>query len=170
MARKKVMIVLPPRDFDADMYLTFRRVLEGRGHEVGATSVLSGAVMSSDGRTIPVEENIHHITRYLWDAYIFLDGEGVRLYFDDPHIKKLLDDVKFKTVAAVGSATVLLAQAGMLTRGKKVTGDYHFAHMIVESGGKFTGAPIEVDDKILTLSEPNYAEPFANLIADKLDA
>jgi protease I len=169
MARKKVMLVLPPRDVDADMYLTLRRVFEGRGHQVGTTSVVRGAVLAQDGRSIPVDESIHHITRYTWDAYVFMGGEGTRLYFDDPHIKKLIEDVKFKTIAAEGNASVLLAQGNLLARGKKATGDYHYASMIVEHGGVYTGTPMEIDDKIITLREPMYAEQFANAIAEKIE-
>ncbi|MBC7237427.1 MAG: DJ-1/PfpI family protein, partial [Chloroflexi bacterium] len=129
-----------------------------------------GAATAEDGRSIPIDDTIHHISRYMWDAYIFMGGRGALLYFDDPHIKKLIDDIKFKTLGAEGIGTALLALGGVLSKGKKVTGDYHFAPMIVEHGAEYTGTPLEIDDKIYTLREPNYAEQFANAIAQKLES
>ena len=169
MAKKKVMLVLPPRDFDADIYWTMRRVFEGLGHEVGTTSVATGSVMADDGRFVPVDDTIHHIHRYMWDCYVFLGGEGAKLYFDDPHIKKLVEDVKFKTIAAEGTASAILALNDVFVRGKRATGDHRFAGMVIENGGEYTGAPLEVEEKIITLREPEYAEQFALAISQKLE-
>ncbi len=167
MAGKKIMVVLPPRDFDGPVFDTIRRVLEGRGHKVAVASVARGAVTSSDGMSVPVTVGIKDIKTWDYDAFIFVGGEGAKLYFDDPEVRKLAKDVKYKTVGATGNAAVILALSEVLEK-KKAACPYEYADLVRRHGAVLTGRPLEVDDKIITLQDPAVAEQFANAIVNAL--
>jgi len=168
MAAKKIMMVLPPRDFDGRVYETVRRVLEGRGHTVAVTSVAQGAVSSEEGTSVPVNVGIRDVKTYDYDAFVFVGGEGARLYFDDERVRKLARDVKYKTVGATGSATAILAVSGVLEK-KKATCPHEWADLLLRRRAILTGRPLEVDDKIVTLADATAAEQFANAIAKAVE-
>ena len=170
MARKKVMMVLPPRDFDGEAYTVIRRTLEGRGHTVTVTSVITGSIRSENGSAALVDIRIHDVAQYQYDSFVFVGGEGVRLYFDNDQVQKLASDVKFKTIAATGDAAVVFALAGLLKK-KRATSPAQFAGLLIEHGAEYTGTPIEVDDKIMTLkdSSGSTAIQFANMLAEAIE-
>ncbi|HEY66587.1 MAG TPA: DJ-1/PfpI family protein [Caldilineae bacterium] len=168
MASKKILVVLPPRDFDENEFFTLKRMCEDRGHKVSVASIASGKVESSNGYSIPVDVRLHQVKTYQYDAVVFLGGEGARIYFDDPQARKLASDVKYKTIGATGNAAVLLSQAGVLNK-KKVTAPYEYADWIVRGGASYTGRPLEVDEKLITAQGPALAESFANALIKALE-
>ena len=168
MAAKKIMLVLPPRDFDGQAYETVRRVLEGRGHTVAVTSTAQGAVTSEDGLSVPVNVGMKDVKTYDYDAFVFVGGEGARLYFDDESVRKLAKDVKWKTVGATGSAAVILALSEVLDD-KKATCPHEYAGLLVRQGASFTNQPLEVDGKVVTAQDAASAEHFANAIAKAVE-
>ena len=170
MARKKVMMVLPPRDFDEEAYTAIRRTLEGRGHTVSVTSVITGSVRSEKGSSASVDVRLHDVQQYQYDAFVFVGGEGAKLYFEDERVQKLASDVKFKTIGATGDAAVVFALAGLLKK-KRATGPSQFAGLLVEHGATYTSSPIEVDDKIMTLrdSSSSTATQFANMLGEAIE-
>lgn len=166
---KKIMMVLPPRNFDGRAYQTIRRALESRGHKVAVSSIVSGAVSpEDDGESAPVDVRIHEIKTYEYDAFIFVGGEGARFYYDDDRVRQLVKDVKYKTIGATGNAAVILALAEALN-GKKVTCPPECADLVIRQGGVFTGQPFEVDEKVITLRDSSVAEHFANAVAKALE-
>ena len=168
MSAKKIVMVLPPRDFDGDVYEVTRRVLESRGHQVAVTSIVQGVITSDEGQSVPVNVRIGDIKSYDYDAFIFIGGEGATLLFDDPQVRKLADDVKWKTLGATGNATAILALANAL-KDKKVTGASEFGSLVVRRGASFTNRPMEVDGKVITLQDVSAGEQFANAIAKAIE-
>jgi len=168
MASKKVMLVLPPVRFDGHVFEVARRVLTERGHKVAVTSVAPVATAEKDGMSVPADVPITELKTYDYDAFVFLGGEASRIYFDDPRVRKLTDDVKWKTVGATGEASAILALSGVL-KGKKATGDYRYAGLMAAQGAVFTNQPLEVHEKIITLQDQNAAEQFANAIAKAIE-
>ena len=165
---KKIMMVLPPRNFDGRAYQTIRRALESRGHKVAVSSIVPGAVSPDDGESAPVDVRIHEIKTYEYDAFIFVGGEGTKLYFDNDRVQQLVKDVKYKPLGATGNATVILALAEALG-GKRVACPAEFADLVIRKGAIFTGQPFEVDEKIITLQESAVAEHFANAVAKAVE-
>lgn len=168
MPGKKIMMVLPPRDFDGEMFERVRRVFIGRRHEVSVTSIIPGTVTSDEGATVPVDVRLHDLKYYQYDAFVFVGGEGAKVYFDEERVRKLAGDVKWKTIGATGSATVILAQSDVL-KDKKATGPHQFAGLLIEHGAVFTNRPLEVDGKIVTAQDVSVAEQFANAVADSVE-
>ena len=168
MARKKIMMVLPPAGFDREAYVRTRQVLEGRGHTVLTTSISPGGAVAEDGTSVAVDERVVDVKTYQYDAYVFVGGEGARIYYDNEFVHKLASDVKYKTIGAIGNATVILAFADVLKK-KKVTCPYEFAGYVVQGGAEFTNRPLEIDGKVITAQDDSILEQFANAIAESVE-
>ena len=168
MAEKKILMAVPPRDFEGQGYEIARRVWEGRGYKVSVASLGRGTATFEDGSSVPVDVTVKDIKYYNYDAIVFIGGEGARLLFDDKDVQKLAKDVKYKTLGATGNAAIILALAGVL-EGKKATTPVDAANWLVSKGATFTGRLLEVDSKVLTLQDPSGTEHFANALAKALD-
>jgi putative intracellular protease/amidase len=164
---KKVVIILPPHGVDEDEFRTVRGTLQGRGHPVTTASVWAGSVEASNGSSIPVDIRIHDIKTYEYEAYVFLGGDGVRAMLDNAGAKKLVKDISYKTIGASGDAVALVAVAGGVSK-KRVTAPSDWVDMVRRNGGVFTGTPLQVDGRIVTVRESNVAEQFANAISRAL--
>lgn len=164
---KKIMMVVPPNDFDGQVFEAVRRALEGRGHTVAVTSLGSNAT-ADDGMSVRVNVPIRNVKSYDYDAFVFIGGEGARILFDDPQARSLAKDVKYKTVGATGNAAVILALSEVLTN-KKATCPHEYALWLTRHGARFTNQPLEVDEKIITLQDSALAEQFANAVAKAVE-
>ena len=167
-ARKKIVLVLPPLDFDGPTYVTLRSVLEGRGHKITVSSVAANSAASEDGRTFQVDVRLKNLKYYDYDAFVLIGGEGAKAQFEDPQVRKFVGEVKYKTIGATGMAAVALALHQGL-KGKRATGPLEFAELMIQQGAQFTNAPFEVHDKILTLQDPSVAEYFALAFAEAVE-
>lgn len=161
MAGKKIMMVIPPRDFDGKVFETMRRMLISRGHRVETASIVSGTATADDGTSFPVGVRIYDINTWEWDGYVFIGGEGTKLYYDNDRVKQLAKDVKYKPLAVTGNAVVILALSE-LVKEKKVTCPTDVAGWVIGQGAVFTNRPYEVEEKMFTLQEPNAVEEFTN--------
>jgi len=169
MPGKKIMLVVPPRDLDWRAFDAMRRILEGRGHRVSVSSIAAGSAMSDEGYTVPVDVRIVDIKTYEYDAFVFIGGEGAKLYFEAEPVLKLAKDVKYKTIGATGEAVVILAFGEVLSK-KQATGPHEWAGLLIERGAKYTNEPFTKDDKIFTLQDSSFAEHFANALAESVES
>ncbi|MHB0875309.1 MAG: DJ-1/PfpI family protein, partial [Anaerolineae bacterium] len=152
MAGKKVVLILPPHGVDEEEYRVVRGTLEGRGHPVTTASIWAGSVEAANGSSVPVNIRIHDIKTYEFEGYVFLGGDGVRSMLDNAGARKLVKDVSYKTVAASGAAVALVAVAGGLSK-KRVTAPAEWVDLLKRNGAVYTGRPLQVDGRIVTVQE-----------------
>jgi protease I len=132
------------------------------------TAINRGAAVAEDGMSVPIDERVVDVKTYQYDAYLFIGGEGARIYFDDEYVHKLANDVKYKTVAAIGNAAMILARTEVLKK-KKVTCPPEYAGYVIEAGAEYTGTPLEVDEKVITLRDTSGTEQLANALAEAVE-
>jgi len=165
---KKILMVLPPVDFTDAEYQVARRIWEARGYQVKVASTELGVVRGIEGTPVPVDVALRDVKYYDYDAIVFIGGEGARRLFDDEQARKLAKDAKYKVLGATGNAAVLLSLAGVL-EGKRVTAPHEWVRWLIEGRAKYTGRPLEVDDKLVTAYDGATIEHFANAVAKALE-
>nr|MBC7243872.1 DJ-1/PfpI family protein [Chloroflexota bacterium] len=168
MAGKKVLLIMPPRDFDDNYYEAIRRALEWQSHTVKVASLGVGVIRGSQGIAVPVDVKVDDVKSYDYDAFIFVGGDGATLLFDYDKARQLAKDVKYKVLGAIGNATAILGLAGAVEK-KRVTGPIEVARWLVSSGATYTGRPLEVDEKMITAQDHSVAEQFANAVVKALE-
>jgi len=167
LSDKKVLLVVPERDFDEQQYERVLRVLESRGIKVTTGSSYVGEIRGMKGSSARASVELGNVKTYDYDAFVFIGGPGVRKLGEDQKVVKLAKDAEYKVLGALGTASLILAQAEVL-KGKKATADRSVAEFIESKGGRFTGQPIQVEGKIVTAEGPKYAEQFANALMEAL--
>ncbi len=168
MADKKVLMVVPPVEFDDEAYELTRRILESSGNRVAVASMAATPAIGVEGTTAPASLAIRDVKTWEWDGYVFVGGPGARILFDDERARKLAKDVEYKVIGAVGNATFLLALAGAV-KGKHVTGEAELGGRIIAEGADYTGREVEVDGKIVTSRDSAYTQLFATALVEALN-
>lgn len=164
---KKILMVLAPYKFSEKEYELCKKIWETHGYEVSIASLERGTAVGEEGRSIPVDIALKDVKYYDYDAIVFLGGEGAEILFEDENARKLAKDAKYKVLCASDKAVMVLALADVID-GKKVTGPVEFASWITKNKGIFTGKPIQVDGKLITVADQNMTEQFANAVIETL--
>jgi len=167
VAEKKILVVVPPQEFNDNQYEICRRSLESKGHKVSVASIVKVA-RGESGSAIPVDLTIKDVKTYDYDAVIFPGGEGNRILYDEESARQLAKDCKYKVIAASDRAVILLSLSGAI-EDKKVTGPPESISWIIKGKAKYTGEPITVDDKLITLKDPELSEQMASAVLKALE-
>jgi len=164
---KKVLVVVPPRDFDDQEYDLTRRVLESKGIRLTVASTILGSRPGTGGIRANAEKLVKDVKTYDYDAVVFIGGPGARELQSDKDLTKFAEDVKYKTIGAFSTAVGILAN-GEALRDKRVTGARTVAEAVRRGEGRFTGQPLEVDGKLITAEGPRVAVHLANALIEAL--
>jgi protease I len=165
----RVLMVIAPAVFRDEEYEHPKEVLEARGATVVTVSRSAGTCTGKLGATAEATLALADATAADYDAVIFVGGGGAETYFDDPvaHNLARTADALGRVVAAICIAPSILARAGLL-RGVKVTAFGSQEDDLRRHGARWTGAPVQVDGRIITANGPAAARDFGVAIADAL--
>ncbi|MCK6623000.1 MAG: DJ-1/PfpI family protein [Calditrichaceae bacterium] len=169
---KQVVIILGQKNYnDQEFDYLFER-LQSEGADVCvASNTLEKALGRINGHVAP-DCTIEDVDPREFAAVVLIGGYGARVYlWDDEKTHELLR--KFlasgKIIAAISTAPVALANAGIL-QNKKATvyPDYVSIQALESQGANHTYDNVIVDDNIITASDTRFVEKFADAIIRKL--
>lgn len=170
LTNKKVLIVIPPKDFRDSEYNEPRQVIENSGAEVKVASIQSGESIGAEGTVVQIDLTISEVSVGDFDAVVFVGGPGMAQIVGDESLqvlaKKFYDAEKL--TAAICVAPAILAKAGILS-GKQATAWPGVKEDLENSGAVYTGEPVTVDNKIITGSGPAVAKEFGEKIVEELE-
>ncbi|MBI4268109.1 MAG: DJ-1/PfpI family protein [Chloroflexi bacterium] len=167
MAEKKILMVVAPQGFHDEQYQICRQLWERRRYAVSVTS-LGKAARGQKGIAVPVDVIIKDVKSIDYEAVVFIGGEGTKILFDDEATRKMIEEVKHKVLGASDRAVVLLSLAGVL-EGKKVTGPPESVSWLVKGKAQYTGDPIRVEERLITIQDPAMSEEMAKAILKVLE-
>ena len=169
LTNKKVLMVIPPKDFRDAEYTEPRNAIENSGAEVKVASIQGGTSVGAEGTMVQIDLTVSEVSVEDFDAVVFVGGPGMAQIVDDESLqilaKKFYDADKLTTAICV--APVILAKTGILS-GKQVTAWAGVKNDLENSGAVYTGEPVTVDGKIITGSGPVAAKEFGEKIVEKL--
>ncbi|MBI5071614.1 DJ-1/PfpI family protein [Candidatus Falkowbacteria bacterium] len=165
----KVLMVIAQKDFRDEEFFEPREVFIKNGTEVKvASQKLTEARGRLGGTTIP-DVTIGEAEAQDFAAVIFVGGPGAAVYLNDSAAHKLARDfyAAGKIVAAICLGPSILANAGLL-RGVRATCTPSEQENLKMRGAEYTGAPVEVDGKIVTACGPEASREFGKKIVELL--
>ena len=142
-----------------------KEIFEQNGLRVTVASSTIKEAEGIFGIKIKPDIVLNEVKITLYDAIVFVGGEGVVQYWDDTHAHQLVKEAvkERKVLGAISIAPIILSNAKILT-GKKATVWPTLGNPLKCSGAIYTGNPIEVDGNIVTADRPDSVEDFANAI------
>lgn len=169
LTNKKVLMVIPPKDFRDVEYIEPRQAIENSGAEVKVASIQGGIAIGAEGAEARIDLTVSEVEVENFDAVVFVGGSGMAQIINDESLQVLAK--KFynagKSTAAICVAPAILAKAGILS-GKKATAWPGVKADLERAGAVYTGDSVTVDDKIITGSGPAAAKEFGGKIVENL--
>jgi protease I len=162
---KKVIMVLPVKDFWDIELIEVKKIFEQNGLTVTIASSTLKEAKGMFGTKIKPDVFLNKVRGTLYDAIVFVGGEGAIQYRDDPYAHRLVKTAfrEGKVLGAISIAPITLANTKAL-KGRKATVWSTLGKRLEESGAIYTGNPLEVDGNIVTAESYEGAEEFAKTI------
>jgi protease I len=162
----KVLLVVPPYDYNDRQLVIISNVLTQQKVDFIAVNSTGQSSKGQYGTMLTPQTNFYQVSSKDFDAVIFIGGNGAVAY---EHNRRALQLAKEffeagKVVGAIGLSPSILVYADIL-KGKRATGR-PTERDIINSTALYTGAPIEIDGKIITAISTAVATEFARAVID----
>ncbi len=167
--KKKVLMILPPKDFRDEEFFKTRVALQANGAIAISTAKGTEEASGTLGGKARIDLPLDKVVVDDYEAFIFVGGRGAAEYFKDKQILELVRQAaaKKKLLGAICIAPSILANAGLL-KGKKATAFPSEETNLKSKGAIFTSSAVQVDGNIVTASGPAAAEEFGRKLAEVL--
>lgn len=170
----RILMVIAPRNFRDEELLIPKQLFESKGWTVRIASknMKPGEQATGMlGEKVKVDLDIAQAQAKDYDAVIFVGGTGAATYFNDPSAHMLAWQAydSGRVTAAICIAPSILANARVL-QGKRATGWPSERENIAGKSADYTGADVEIANRVVTAKGPASARKFAEAIAKLLEA
>jgi len=166
---KKIVMIIAPVEFRDEEYQAPRAVFEKAGCAVAVASDTAQECVGKFGLRVRPDLQLEVLTVRAYDAVVFVGGAGCKKFWDDPACHRIAREAASlgKIVAAICSAPVILARAGLLT-GKKATCFAGDAELLKAEGALYAGRAVQTDGIFVTADGPASAAAFGEAVMKAL--
>ena len=166
---KNIAIFIAFQGFRDEEYIEPKKALEAAGHKVTTVSTAKGEARGKFRLTAQVDRTVDEVRADDYDALALVGGPGALEHLDNPKVHALFRRAAElgKVYGAICISPVVLAHAGLL-KGKTVTCWPDGAGEVEKGGGKYTGAELEIDGRLITASGPVPARRYGQALAEAL--
>lgn len=166
---ENAVMVIAQRGFRDEELFRPKEILEKAGVVVTIASLTLQECKGMLGSVVKPDTTIDQVKVDDYDIIVFVGGSGASQYFDNLVAHRLAQEAvnKKKILGAICIAPVILANAGVLD-GRRATVWSSESGQLEAKGAYFTGAPVQVDGKIVTANGPSAAEDFARAMVGYL--
>jgi len=171
--RGTVLLIIAPSGFNDDVYAKVRAAFgAARYTVVVASRSLDPATGDYGLLEVQPDLALADVDVADYDAVVFVGGRGATVYWDDPQAHRIARQAveQGKVVAAVTTAPVILARAGVLEGRRATVYDPAVHCPALEAGGAIcTGERVQRDGRIVTARLEQAAEQFAETVVEALE-
>ncbi len=168
-AQRSILLILPASNFNEQEFLTVKNVLGRKNFNIFIASDAHTLCIGSDGLRVRADVNLYNMHVQNFAAVVYIGGEGVRNYWNNLLLQKIASDFNKanKIVAAICSAPIILAKAGVLSD-RDVTCYPADKKEIEKTKLSYKDKPVVVCGNIITAQSPEASSEFANVIVSHL--
>ncbi|MDD5614561.1 MAG: DJ-1/PfpI family protein [Candidatus Omnitrophica bacterium] len=162
-------MVVPKNGYRDEELFVSKEVFQDHGFKADIASSSLGKCSGMLGQDIYAEFTMDSIIIDDYVAVVFIGGIGAKEYWNNKKAHKIAVEAykKGKVLAAICTAPVTLANAGLL-KGKKSAVSEFLKDKIERKGAIYTIRGVEADGNIVTSSGPASSEGFAYKVIELL--
>ena len=167
MINRSLLLILPAENFNEEEYLTTKRILEISGFKLFIASDANVLCVGKNGLKVRADVSFFNMNENNFAGIVFIGGSGVKKYWDKENLYKIAKKfyVKKKLVAAICSAPVILARAGLL-EGKDATCYPEDRREMEKCGINYIYQPVVIQKNIITAQDSSSSCDFANAVVN----
>lgn len=166
---KKIVMIIPHKDFRDPELLEPKKILENYGAKVTLASSTLNPCRGAEGNIVKPEILVDNLKVANYDAIAFIGGPGTGEYFENKRAHLIAKETAAveKILAAICAGPIILANAGVL-KNKRATVTPSGKDVLKAKDAIYTGELITVDGNIITANGPQAARDFGEAIAKAL--
>jgi len=165
LVKNSFLIFLPKKDFNEEEFTIVKNRLLKAGKKVFITSDDHMVCSGSKGMKVKSDTSFYNVNVNNFSGLILIGGTGSKNYWGKEQLHKIVR--KFfdsqKTLAAICSAPVIFAKAGIL-QNKKATCFSEDKMELINAGIDFQDKNVVVDGNIVTADNLHSAMHFAEAV------
>ena len=167
MINRSLLIILPAENFNEEEYLTTKQILEASGFKLFIASDANVLCIGKNGLKVRADVSFFNMNENNFSGIVFIGGSGVKKYWDKENLHKIAKKFfeKKKLVAAICSAPVILARAGLLD-GKDATSYPEDRREMEKCGINYIYQSVVIQKNIITAQDSSSSRDFANTIVN----
>ncbi|OGU57341.1 MAG: hypothetical protein A2V66_03090 [Ignavibacteria bacterium RBG_13_36_8] len=169
MIEKSILIILPAQDFNEQEYLNIKNILEKSNFKLFIASDAFALCIGNNGLKVRPDVSFFNINEKNFAAILFLGRKGVKNYWNNSNLHSIARSFhkNKKPIAAICSAPVILAKAGLLSNIEAACYPADKTELERE-GAKYKDLPVVVDHKIITAQGAAAVTEFTHAVIDQI--
>lgn len=167
--KNSILIFLSATNFSEEEYLIIKKVFLKAGKEIFITSDSYTVCSGNNGLKVKADTDFYNVNDNNFSAVVLVGGKGSKDYWDNKQLHNIVNNFKSagKIVAAICSAPVILARAGLLSK-IPATCWYEDKNELINLGIEYKDRSIIAENAVVTADGPRSAEQFAETVLNMI--
>jgi protease I len=169
ITQNSILIFLSANSFSEEEYLIIRKVFIKAGKRIFITSDSHSVCSGDNGLKVKADTDFYNVNDKNFSAVVLIGGKGSKDYWDNETLHKIARNFQGagKIVAAICSAPIILARAGLLSK-IPATCWYEDKNELINLGIEYKDRSIIAENAVVTADGPRSAEQFAETVLNMI--
>jgi len=171
ITQNSILIFLSANNFSEEEYLNIKKVFLNSGKRIFITSDSQTVCSGENGLKVKADTGFYNVNEKNFAAVVLIGGKGSKDYWDDETLHKIVRNFQSagRIVAAICSAPIILARAGLLTN-IPATCWAEDKNELIKLGINYNDRSVITEKGIITSDGPRSAEQFAETVLNLIKA
>ena len=167
--KNSILIFLSASSFSEEEYLIIKKVFIQAGKRIFITSDSHSVCRGDNGLKVKADTDFYNVNDKNFSAVVLIGGKGSKDYWDNKTLHKIARNFQRagKIVAAICSAPIILARAGLLSK-IPATCWYEDKNELINLGIEYKDRSIIAENSVVTADGPRSAEQFAETVLNMI--
>jgi protease I len=167
--KNSILIFLPANNFGEEEYLITKKVFLKSGKNVFITSDSNTVCSGENGLKVKADTDFYNVNEKNFSAIVLIGGKGSKDYWDNEQLHNIVKNFKRveKIIAAICSAPIILARAGLLAN-IPATCWSEDKNELINLGIEYKDRSIIAENAVVTADGPRSAEQFAETVLNMI--
>ena len=163
--KNSILIFIAANNFSEEEYLIIKQVFLKASRKIFITSDSNTICNCDNGMKVKGDIDFYNVNEKNFSAIVLIGGNGSKQYWDNETLWRIVKNFNAsgKVVAAICSAPIILARAGLLSK-IPATCWNEDKNELIKLGINYNDRSVISDKGIITSDGPRSAEQFAETI------
>jgi len=169
ITQNSILIFLSANSFSEEEYLIIKKVFLNADKRIFITSDSHTVCSGDNGMKVKADTDFYNVNDKNFSAIVLIGGKGSKDYWDNEQLHNIVKNFKRsgKIVAAICSAPVILARAGLLSQ-IPATCWSEDKNELIKLGINYNDRSVIAENTVLTSDGPRSAEQFAETVLNMI--
>ena len=167
--KNSILIFLAANNFSEEEYLIIKRVFLKASKKIFVTSDSNTICNGDNGMRVKGDIDFYNVNEKNFSTIVLIGGNGSKQYWDNETLWRIVKNFNAsgKVVAAICSAPIILARAGLLSK-IPATCWSEDKNELIKLGINYNDRSVIAEKGVITSDGPRSAEQFAETVLNMI--